>query len=105
METNMSDTATANQKQGDRKPLVGLSRGTVVSDKREQTCKVVVSFLAKDSKYGKYVKRRSVFHVHDPNNEAKTGDVVDVAPCRRLSKTKAYRLVRVVEAAADRAHD
>lgn len=98
----MSDTATANKT---RKPLVGTQIGTVVSDKRDQTVKVVVSFLAKDPKYGKFVKHRSVFHVHDPSNQAKQGDLVEVAPCRRLSKTKSYRLVRVVEVAADRAHD
>jgi small subunit ribosomal protein S17 len=101
----MSETTAQNESQSPRKPLVGLSRGTVTSDKRDQTVKVEINFLAKDPKYGKYVKRRSVLHVHDPKNEAKTGDVVDVAPCRRLSKTKAYRLVKVVEVSADRAHD
>ena len=105
-ETNMSDTATVdNQSQAPRKPLVGLSRGVVTSDKRDQTVKVEINYLAKDSKYGKYVKRRSVLNVHDPKNEAKQGDIVDVAPCRRISKTKAYRLVQVVEVSADRAHD
>lgn len=75
----------------------GTRIGTVESDRREKTRKVVIAYLAKHPKYGKYVKRRTVLHVHDEGNESRNGDVVEVAPCRPLSKTKAWRLVRVVE--------
>ena len=82
-----------------RKPLTGTQVGRVVSDKRDQTRKVVVEFLAKVPKYGKYVRRRSVFHIHDQKNESGLGDKVEIAPCRPISKTKSWRLVKVLEKA------
>ncbi len=74
----------------------GAKVGVVESDVRDKTRKVVVSYMAKHPKYGKYVQRRTVLQVHDENNESHLGDRVEVAPCRRVSKTKAWRLVRVV---------
>jgi len=74
-----------------------VKTGTVESDKRDKTRKVVVRFVAKHPKYGKFIKRRTTLHVHDENNESRTGDVVEVAPCRPISKTKTWKLVRIVE--------
>ncbi len=71
--------------------------GVVASDKCDKTRKVVVSYVAKHPKYGKYLRKRTVLHVHDENNESREGDRVEVAPSRRLSKTKSWRLVRVVQ--------
>ena len=92
-------TANAANQNRSRKALKGTQIGQVVSDKRDQTRKVQISFLAKMPKYGKYVNRRTYFHVHDPANASKEGDVVEIAPCRPISKTKSWRLVRVVQAA------
>jgi small subunit ribosomal protein S17 len=74
--------------------------GVVASDKRDKTRKVVVEFLAKHPKYGKYLKKRTVLQVHDENNQSREGDRVEVIPCRPLSKTKSWTLVRIVERAA-----
>lgn len=71
--------------------------GVVESDQRNKTRKVVVRFLAQHPKYGKFIRRRTVLHVHDESNESHNGDLVEVAECRPLSKTKSWRLVRVVE--------
>lgn len=98
----MSDTATTTKQ---RKALKGARLGTVTSDKRDKTVKVVVSYLVKAPKYGKYVRRRTAYQVHDPRNEARLGDKVEIVHCRKMSKTKSWRLVRVIEVAADRAHD
>ncbi len=70
--------------------------GMVVSDKGDKTITVECSRIMRHGKYGKYLRRRSKLHAHDANNEAKIGDRVEVASCRRLSKTKCWRLVRVV---------
>ena len=70
--------------------------GAVVSDRAEKTIKVRYDYSVKHPKYGKYYKRSTTLHAHDENNEARVGDVVEVAACRRLSKTKCWRLVRVV---------
>lgn len=77
--------------------IKGTQLGVVESDKRDKTRKVVVSYLAQHPKYGKFIRRRTVLHVHDERNESKVGDRVEVAPCRPLSKTKFFRLLRVVE--------
>ena len=82
-----------------RKPMTGTRIGRVTSDKRNQTRKVEVTFQQKVPKYGKYITKQSVFHIHDPNNESRLGDTVEIAPCRPISKTKNWRLVRIVEKA------
>ena len=85
------------QVQSDSTKIHGAKVGVVESDKRDKTRKVVISYLAKHPKYGKYVRRRTVLHVHDEANESKTGDTVEVVPCRPMSKTKSWRLSRVVK--------
>lgn len=92
----MSQATTSNTGSGTA-TLEGTKIGTVESDARSKTRKVVVRFVAKHPKYGKFIRRRTVLHVHDEHNESHTGDVVEVAQCRPLSKTKCWRLVRIVE--------
>ena len=73
--------------------------GVVESDKRDKTRRVSVQFKAMHPKYGKYILKRTVLHVHDADNSSKLGDRVEIAECRPISKTKSWELVRVVEAA------
>jgi small subunit ribosomal protein S17 len=70
--------------------------GVVESDARDKSRKVVVAFKAKHPKYGKYVRRRSTLQVHDEANESRVGDTVEVEECPPVSKTKHWRLVRVI---------
>jgi len=77
--------------------------GVVASDKGHKTIKVVVNYQMRHDKYGKYLKRRTILHVHDEKNEAKEGDTVEIAECRPLSKTKHHRLLRIVQKAPERA--
>lgn len=77
--------------------LTGTQIGVVDSDKRSKTRRVVVSYQSKHPKYGKYIGQRTILQVHDEGNVSKRGDVVEVAPCRPLSRTKSWSLVRVVE--------
>lgn len=79
----------------------GSKIGVVDSDKRHKTRRVVVSYMSRHPKYGKYVRQRTILQVHDEKNESHTGDVVEVIPCRPLSKTKFWRLLRVVDRRAD----
>ena len=71
----------------------------VVSRSGNKSIKVAVDYKVKHPKYGKYVKRMTKFGVHDESNQASIGDVVEIAECRPYSKTKNWRLVRVVEKA------
>ena len=73
--------------------------GVVSSDKRDKTIKVQVSYQVKHAKYGKYLKRRTILHAHDEHNEAAVGDRVEITMCRPISKTKSWRLTRVLERA------
>jgi small subunit ribosomal protein S17 len=74
--------------------------GVVISNSGDKSIKIAIDFKVRHPKYGKYVKRRSKLAVHDERNQAGVGDVVEVAQCRPHSKTKSWRLVRVVEKAA-----
>lgn len=94
----MSDVPRQARKQRER-GLRDRCVGTVVSRSGEKTLKVRYEFLVKHLKYGKYVKRFTTLHTHDEKNEAKKGDIVEVMASRRFSKTKCWRLMRVVEIA------
>lgn len=71
--------------------------GIVTSDKAAKTRRVEINRIVRHAKYGKYIKRRSVCHVHDENNESAAGDLVEIRESRPLSKLKRWTLVRVVE--------
>ncbi|MCA9303393.1 MAG: 30S ribosomal protein S17 [Phycisphaerales bacterium] len=75
----------------------GAKIGVVETDGRDKSRKVVIQYRTKHPKYGKYVSKRTVLHVHDENNESHKGDVVEVAQCRPISKTKSWKLMRIVE--------
>lgn len=98
-ESNPAGGATSEAK--DSGKVRRLVLGTVISDKRDKTRTVAVQYQMRHSKYGKYLQRQAKYHVHDPNNQSKTGDRVQIAPCRPISKNKAWRLVRVVESAPE----
>jgi small subunit ribosomal protein S17 len=71
--------------------------GEVISDKMDKTISVKIFRRVRHTKYGKYLKKTSVFKAHDEKNEAKTGDRVRIQMTRPLSKTKRWRLMEVVE--------
>lgn len=73
--------------------------GVVVSDKRDKTRTVAVNFQIRHPKYGKYMRQTAKYQVHDEKNESRLGDRVEIATCRPLSKTKSWRVVRVIEKA------
>jgi small subunit ribosomal protein S17 len=73
-----------------------LEIGIVTSDKMAKTRRVEIPRLVKDERYGKYVHRRTICHVHDEANESQLGDRVEIRECRPLSRTMRWELVRVV---------
>lgn len=70
--------------------------GVVLSDAMDKTRVVSVERRVRHPLYGKEVRRSKKFYVHDEKNEARTGDVVQIEECRPLSKTKRWRLVKVL---------
>ena len=85
--------------QGAAGPLVATLVGRVVSDKMDKTVTVLVERRVKHPIYGKVVTRSSKYHAHDESNEVKEGDLVEIQATRKLSKTKAWRVARVLEKA------
>lgn len=74
-------------------------QGVVTSDKMEKTIVVTVDRQVKHPKYGKFIRRSNRYHAHDANNEAKLGDLVELTETRRSSKTKSWRLVKILRRA------
>jgi len=73
--------------------VVGTISGT-------NTVSVRVEKLVKHERYGKYIRRWQKYAVHDPQDIAAVGDTVEIAPCRPISKTKSWRIVRVLRSNA-----
>ena len=75
--------------------------GRVVSNKMNKTVTVLVERQVKHALYGKYLRRSTKLHAHDENNACNEGDVVRVAECRPMSKTKNWQVVEVITRAAE----
>lgn len=73
--------------------------GTVVSDKMDKTIVILVETLVKHRLYQKYIKRHTKFKAHDENNTCRVGDKVIITESRPLSKTKKWRVSRVLQKA------
>ncbi len=71
--------------------------GIVTSDKMEKTRVVEIPRLVKHPMYGKFIRQKTVCHVHDETQESAVGDRVEIIESRRRSKSKRWELVRVLE--------
>ena len=75
-----------------KKQLIGV----VTSDKMQKSRRVEIARKVKHPKYGKFIRKKTVCHVHDEAEESKLGDTVEIIECPPKSKTKRWDLVRVV---------
>ncbi len=75
--------------------------GRVSSNKMDKTVTVIVERLVRHPVYGKYIRRSTKLHAHDEQNECQEGDTVVIEQCRPLSRTKAWRLVKVLDRAPE----
>jgi small subunit ribosomal protein S17 len=73
--------------------------GTVVSNKMDKSVTVMVERLVKHQLYKKYIRRQTKFAAHDESNVCGVGDKVLITESRPLSKTKRWRVRRIVEKA------
>jgi small subunit ribosomal protein S17 len=78
-----------------RRTLIGI----VTGDQRAKTRRVEVARQYRHPKYGKIVRDRTVCHMHDEENQSKSGDEVEIIECRPRSKMKRWELLRIVKAA------
>ncbi|MDR0672972.1 MAG: 30S ribosomal protein S17 [Zoogloeaceae bacterium] len=73
--------------------------GRVVSDKMEKTVTVLVERRVKHPIYGKIITRSRKYHAHDEENEMREGDKVEIEETRPVSRTKTWRVTRLLEKA------
>ena len=91
------NTEQAKQRKGRR-----MAIGVVTSaHKTPKTIRVEVQYKIRHRMYGKYIRRRTVLHAHDEQGEAGQGDLVQLMECRPISKSKTWRLVKVIERAEE----
>ena len=75
--------------------------GRVVSDRMQKTVTVLIERRVKDAMMGKTVTRSRKYHVHVPSGEYKNGDLVEIAECRPISKTKSWTVTRLIQKSKD----
>src|SRR5690606_5081511 len=90
---NTTNTATGTVAKKRRNEVIG----EVISDKMDKTISVQVYHRIRHKKYGKYIRRSTIYKAHDEKNVAKLGDVVRIFQVRPLSKTKRWMLAEVVQ--------
>lgn len=73
--------------------------GSVISNRMDKTITVLVERRVRHPLYKKYIRRSTKLHAHDENNECNEGDTVLIEECRPISKTKSWRVVKVLERA------
>jgi small subunit ribosomal protein S17 len=98
MATKKTASTTENKETAPRGRKIEVT-GEVISDKMDKTISVLIYRLVRHKKYGKYLRRTSVFKAHDEKNQAKVGDIVKIHETRPLSKTKRWALSEIVETA------
>ena len=74
-----------------------VREGVVVSSNMDKTVVVKISRRIAHSRYKKIITKFSKFHTHDEKNEAQVGDLVEIMETRPISKSKRWRLVRIVK--------
>lgn len=76
-------------------------QGVVTSNAGDKSATIMIERKIKHPLYGKFVKRSTKLHVHDETNECNKGDTILVEECRPMSKTKSWKLVKIVEKASE----
>jgi small subunit ribosomal protein S17 len=92
-----STTEEKTDKRGSRRVIVG----SVTSANMQKTVVVTVIRRVRDRRFHKFLTRRVKYHVHDENNSAKVGDIVEIVESRPMSRTKRWRLLRTITKAVE----
>ena len=96
--TTNQNMAAPNEQVEQSTALTRTLLGRVTSTKMAKTVTVLVERKVKHPLYGKYIVRSKKYHAHDGEGRYKEGDLVEIAECRPLSRTKAWTVTRLVEA-------
>ena len=91
--------AAATPEAADKGGLTRTLVGRVVSNKMNKTVTVLIERRVKHPLYGKFMVRSKRYHAHDETNQYNEGDMVEIAETRPISRTKAWTVTKLVEAA------
>ena len=75
--------------------------GTVTSNKTDKTVTVLVERRIKHPLYGKFITLSKKYHAHDDNNQYAIGDIVLIEESRPISKTKTWKVLKLLERETD----
>jgi len=76
-------------------------QGVVTSSAGDKSATIMIERRIKHPLYGKIITRSTKLHVHDEANECSKGDTILIEECRPMSKTKSWKLVKIVEKASE----
>jgi small subunit ribosomal protein S17 len=76
-------------------------QGVVTSSAGDKSATIMIERKIKHPIYGKFIKRSTKIHLHDEANECNKGDTILIEECRPMSKTKSWKLVKIVEKAPE----
>ncbi len=76
-------------------------QGVVTNNAGNKSATIMIERRIKHPIYGKFIKRSTKLHIHDETNECNKGDTILVEECRPMSKTKSWKLVKIVEKASE----
>ena len=71
--------------------------GVVTSDKMHKTISVRIERRVKHPIFGKFINKSTIYKAHDETEQAQTGDLVEIAETKPYSKTKKFRLIKIVK--------
>ncbi|QNS02106.1 MAG: 30S ribosomal protein S17 [Buchnera aphidicola (Pentalonia nigronervosa)] len=74
-------------------------QGRIIKNKMQKSAIVAIERFVKHAIYKKFVKRTTKIHIHDEKNICNVNDIVEICACRPISKTKSWKLVRIIEKA------
>lgn len=72
-------------------------KGTVLSSKMNKSAVVIIERIIQHPIYKKFIKKKTKLHIHDEYNKCNNGDIVEILECRPISKTKSWKLIKIVK--------
>ena len=95
--TSVETAAVAGNEAASKRTL----QGVVTSSAGDKSATIMIERRIKHPIYGKFIKRSTKIRLHDEANECNKGDTIQIEECRPMSKTKSWKLVKIVEKAAE----
>lgn len=76
---------------------VCILKGIIINNKMHKSAIVVIERLIKHPIYKKFIKKKTKLHIHDENNLCSNGDIVEISQCKPISRTKSWKLVKIIK--------